>query len=224
MGPKRIKKARLLIVDDHPVLRQGLKALINREADLRVCGEAEDVTTGLALVEELKPDLVIIDISLKGRSGLELMRDVNLRHPNLPTLALSMHEESAYAERVLRAGASGYVMKKDAAASVVEAIRRVLKGEVFLSGPVAGRMLRKFVKGRSSYSVETLTDRELEVFGFIGHGFAIRDIAERLNLSSKTVDVHRANIKDKLNVKTSNELLQIAVQWVLSEAEAGCGR
>lgn len=220
---KRIRKTKILIVDDHPVLRQGLIVLINREPDFRVCGEAEDVAGGLAAVKKLKPDLVIIDISLKGRSGLELMRDINLHYPDLPTLALSVHEESTYAERALRAGASGYVMKKDAAGQVVEAVRRVLKGEVFLSSQAAGRVLRKFVKGRSSCPVEALTDRELEVFGYIGHGFAVKDIASRLSLSGKTVEAHRANIKEKLNVKGTNELLQSAVQWVVSEAEVGGG-
>ena len=213
------KKANILIVDDHPIVRQGLTELVNHEKDLVVCGQAEDANKAMKAVKELKPDLVIVDISLKETSGMELIKDLNAQYPNLPVLALSMHDESLYAERVLRAGARGYVMKAEATEKVIIAIHKILNGEICISDKMASKMMRKLVGGNSEINaspVELLSDRELEVFQLIGKGFGTRQIAERLYLSIKTIETYRAHIKEKLNLADSAELLQYAIQWVNS--------
>lgn len=207
---------KILIVDDHPLLRGGLGQLINAEDDLEVCGDAEDAAEALKRIEELKPDLVTIDLSLPGRSGVTLIKDVQSRYPELPILVVSMHDESLYAERALRAGARGYVNKQEATTQVIEAIRRILdQGEVYVSESFASRIVTRMVDGeeRVGSPVEQLSDRELEVFSLIGRGRGTREIAEALHLSVKTIESHRANIKRKLKLKTTNELALHAIRW-----------
>jgi DNA-binding NarL/FixJ family response regulator len=213
------KKSNILIVDDHPIVRQGLAELINHENDLTVCAQAEDANQAMKAVKELKPDMAIVDISLKETSGMELIKDLKTQYPNLPVLTLSMHDESLYAERALRAGARGYIMKAEATEKVIKAIRKILSGEIYISDKMASKMMRKLVSGNSEINaspVELLSDRELEVFQLIGKGFGTRQIAERLYLSIKTIETYRAHIKEKLNLADSAELLQYAIQWVNS--------
>ena len=210
-------ETRILIVDDHPIVRQGLSELINHESDLVVCGQAEDSHEAIKAVRELNPDMAIIDISLKETSGLELIKDIHAQYPNLPVLALSMHDENLYAERSLRAGAMGYIMKQEATENVIEAVRKILGGEIYVSERMAGKMLRKLVTGQietGSSQVDSLSDRELEVFSLIGRGHGTRQISERLHVSVKTIETYRAHIKDKLNLADAAELLQYAIQWV----------
>ncbi len=212
-------KTRILIVDDHPIVRQGLAELINHESDLAVCGQAEDSHEALRAIKELDPDLAIIDISLRETSGLELIKDIHSQYPGLPVLALSMHDETLYGERALRAGAMGYIMKQEATENVIAAIRKILGGEIYVSEKMATRMVRKLVTGQietSTSQVERLSDRELEVFHLIGKGHGTRQISERLHLSVKTIETYRAHIKEKLNLADAAELLQYAIQWVNS--------
>lgn len=219
LASRRAAKARVLLVDDHAILRQGLAQLINQEADMVVCGEAEEAPKGFELAGELKPDVAVVDISLKGGNGLELIKNLRATHPNLPILVLSMHDESLYAERVLRAGSLGYIMKEEAAETVIVAIRKILKGEVVLSSNMQARLLHQLVNGRlkqGSSPIETLSDRELEVFRMIGDGRSTRQIAEELHLSIRTVEAYREYIKEKLNLKNATELVQHAFQWVHS--------
>jgi DNA-binding NarL/FixJ family response regulator len=209
-------KRTVFIVDDHPIIRQGLALLINREPDLAVCGDAEEAGSALRLIEELKPDLVVVDISLSGPDGLDLLKSIRARDPNLPVLILSMMDEFLYAERGLRAGANGYIMKQQATEQVLVAIRRILGGEIYLSERMANKMLHLFVGGsptQQSSTVADLTDRELEVFRLIGEGHGTRQIADALHLSIKTVESYQAHIKDKLALKNGRELVQRAIQW-----------
>ena len=204
-------------MDDHPLVREHLTALIQREADLEVCGEAADAPGALTLIRERTPDLVILDISLKQSSGLELIKSLKEFWPNLPVLVLSMHDEMLYAERSLRAGALGYITKEEATVGILSAIRRVLTGQVYLSDRMAGRMMKKMVGGtgeRIASPLELLTDRELEVFQMLGRGLGTRQIAEELRLGIKTVESYRARIKEKLQLADGNQLLQHAIQWV----------
>jgi len=214
-------KKRVLIVDDHPIVRQGLKGLISQAPDLVVCGEAETIFDTLKAIEQLKPDVAVIDISLnKGESGVDLIKDIRIRHPNLPVLTLSMYDEAIYAERVLRAGGRGYVTKDEAAEHVLQAIRQVLKGQIFLSERMSAKMLSKLVGDRTEttgLSVDRLSDRELQIFELIGRGVSTRMIAETLHLSVKTVESHRANIKEKLQIENTTELLQQAIHWLQSQ-------
>src|SRR6266516_1037712 len=219
----RKPKTKVLLVDDHPILRAGLGKLINHEADMMVCGEAEDGPTAFDLVGTLMPDVAVIDISLKGSNGIELIKNLKARYPELPTLVLSMHEESLYAERALRAGSLGYVMKEEAIEQVLVAIRRVLAGEIFLSDKMKGKMLQQLATGRAKTvmsPIEALTDRELEVFRLIGEGHSTRQIAGELHLSIRTVEAYREYIKAKLNLKNSTELVQHAFHWVHHKAAA----
>jgi DNA-binding NarL/FixJ family response regulator len=207
-------KARVLLVDDHPVVLVGLTYLINQEPDMMVCGESNDAETALKAIETLKPDLAIIDISLKGTNGLDLIKKARTLWPELPILVLSIHDESLYAERSLRAGAFGYVMKQELTKKLVLAIRRVLRKEIYLMSTV---LLSKIFSRRSdkgSSPLEPLSDRELEIFLLIGRGYSTRQIAEQLNLSTKTIEAHREHIKEKLKLKNATELLQRAFQWV----------
>lgn len=212
-------KTNILIVDDHPIVRQGLAELVNHEDDLVVCGQAEDAHQAMKAVKELTPDMAIVDISLKQTSGMELIKDLNAQYPNLPVLALSMHDESLYAERALRAGARGYIMKAEATEKVIMAIRKIMSGEIYISDIMASKMMRKLVGGNAEINtspVERLSNRELEVFQLIGKGFGTRQISERLFLSTKTIETYRAHIKEKLNLADAAELLQYAIQWVNS--------
>jgi len=215
-------KCRIFMVEDHPIVTEGLKELIEDEQDLVICGEAQEAEKALGAISKLKPDLVLVDISLPGKSGLELIKDIKARHPQLPILVLSMHDERVYAERALRAGAAGYVMKAEATEKVIGAIRKVLGGEVYVSDAMAATMVRKFVGLRTQTnapSVEQLSDRELEVFQLIGHGLPTREIAKKLHLSVKTIETYRDHIKRKLVLKDATELLQHAIQWVQSQRE-----
>jgi len=213
-------KKKILIVDDHPIMRKGLVDLISQEQDLEVCGEAEDRSGALDVMENAKPDAAIVDLSLKESSGLELVKDIQIRCPNLPVLVVSMHEESFYAERVLRNGAMGYVMKAEHPSKVIEGLRQILAGNIYVSERTSARMLSKMVggKGNSTMSpIERLSDREFEVFQLIGMGIQTKDIAKRLHLSSKTVEAHREHIKKKLNLDGATDLLKYAIQWVQLE-------
>jgi len=210
-------KTRVLVVDDHPIVRQGLSQLINREPDLVVCGEAEDARTALDAIAPLKPDILIVDVSLDGPDGVELLKTIRSRDSKLPVLILSMHDESLYAERALRAGANGYIMKQEATERVLIAIRQILGGEVYVSDRMAQKMMQQFIR-RSGVTkrsgMDELTDRELEVFRLIGQGHGTRQIAEELHLSVKTVESYYAHIKEKLSLKNARELVQHAAQWV----------
>jgi DNA-binding NarL/FixJ family response regulator len=212
-------KRRIFLVDDHPIVRQGLALLINREPDLAVCGDAEEAATALLRIEELKPDMAVIDISMSGPDGLDLLKNIRTRDPNLPVLILSMMDELMYAERALRAGASGYIMKQQATEKVLVAIRRILGGEIYVSERMANKMLHLFVGGspaEQASPVADLTDRELEVFRLIGEGHGTRQIADQLHLSIKTVESYQAHIKEKLLLKNGRELVQRAIQWTVA--------
>jgi len=209
-------KTRILVVDDHPIVRQGLSQLINHEKDLAVCAEAEDSQSAMAAIESHKPDFVIVDISLKSVDGLTLIKRIKDRHARLPMLVVSMHAESLYAERALRAGAMGYIMKQEGTEKMIGAIRRVLGGKIYLSGDMDDRLLQQAVMGRQGVTfspIERLSDRELEVFELIGKGCTSRQIAEKLFISVKTIDTYRTNIKEKLSLKNAMELVQHALSW-----------
>ena len=211
-----VPKRMIFIVDDHPIVRQGLALLINREPDLAVCGDAEEAGSALDRIEELRPDLVVLDISLNGPDGLDLLKTIRARDPNLPVLILSMMDEVLYAERGLRAGANGYIMKQQATEQVLVAIRRILGGEIYVSERMSNKMLHLFVGGSPAHQsspVADLTDRELEVFRLIGEGHGTRQIADELHLSIKTVESYQAHIKEKLLLKNGRELVQRAIQW-----------
>jgi DNA-binding NarL/FixJ family response regulator len=216
-------KRGVLIIDDHLVVRQGLIHLIDREQDLHACGEAGDARQGLEAISVLKPDVVLVDISLPGMNGVEFIKNAKASHPNLPIVVFSMHEESLYAERALRAGALGYVMKKADCEELICALRTALRGEIYTSGPMGGALLQKFLGNqgpKNKSSVSSLSDRELEVFEMIGHGKSTREIAGALNLSVKTVDTHRMHVKEKLGIRTTTELVQHAVHHVGEGTEA----
>ena len=218
--PLRGPKKKVLIVDDHPLLREGLGRIVNQQDDLVVCGEAGDAPQGLAALAKCRPDVVIVDISLEEGSGLDLIKALHAREPQLPILALSMHHEDLYADRALRAGARGYVMKREPAGSVLAALRKVLGGRMAVSENVAGRLLRRRVRGAPSPArspAELLSDRELEVFRCLGEGLGTRAIAGRLRLAVSTVESHRAGIKQKLDLKTATELVSRAAQFVATE-------
>jgi DNA-binding NarL/FixJ family response regulator len=213
-------KARIFLVDDHPIVRQGLGLLINREADLVVCGEADGAPAALQGIASAHPDLMVIDISLDGPDGLELLKTIRIKDPILPVLVLSMHDESTYAERSLRAGANGYIMKQEATERVLVAIRRILEGKVYLSERLTNKMLEQFVHGAGASKndpLKTLSDRELEVYRLIGAGHGTRQIAEELHVSVKTVESYQAHIKEKLSLRNARELVQHAIESILTE-------
>ncbi len=210
------KVRRVLIVDDHPIVRQGLRRLIDQEEDLSVCGEAETVREARTLIKELNPDAIIVDISLKQGDGIELVRDARAHYPTLPILVLSMHDETIYAERMLSAGANGYIMKQAASEQFLVAVRRVLEGGIYVSEAVGNSMIQKFASGGSYISsnpIDRLSNRELQILHLIGKGSSTRETAEALNLSIKTVESHRQRIKRKLNLTTGAQLVQYAVNW-----------
>lgn len=208
--------SQILIVDDHPITRQGLAQLINFEPDFKVCGEADGVAEARRKIDELSPDLVLLDITLPDGSGLEVVKDTLAIHPGCQILVISMHEENLYAERVLRAGGRGYIMKQEGGKKIVAAIRRVLAGKVYLSEAMSERVLEGLTGGQSSddrVPLQTLTDREFEVFELIGQGKSTRAIAEHLKLSIKTVEVHRLNMKRKLQLQSASDLVSFAIRW-----------
>jgi DNA-binding NarL/FixJ family response regulator len=209
-------KARVLIVDDHPVFRRGLRELIEEESDLAVCGEAADAGEALALVRTARPHVALVDLSLKGGHGLELIEKIRERDENVRMLVCSVHPESHFAERALRAGAMGYVNKQEAVDRLIGAIRQVLRGEIYVSGPTTRRLLHSLVGGRQSEQspVGSLTNRELQIFEMIGQGLTAKQIARQLHLSPKTVEAHREKIKTKLNLANSVQLSYFAFQWV----------
>jgi DNA-binding NarL/FixJ family response regulator len=221
MAAKKPKsKTKILIVDDHPMMRQGLVQLINSEPDLEVNGEAETAEQALSLIGQSLPDLVLADISLTGKSGVELIKDVQALQPGLAVLVISMHDESLYAERVLRAGGRGYIMKQEGGKQIMQAIRHVLSGQIYVSPRMSRRILEVFSghRGASASSpMEQLTDREFEVFQLIGQGKGTRQIAEQLHLSVKTIEVHRQHIKEKLKLTDAPALASYAVRWVESQ-------
>jgi DNA-binding NarL/FixJ family response regulator len=211
----RARKKTVFIVDDHPLLRQGLALLVNRERDLVVCGEAEEAQTAMSEIALKKPDILIADISLNGPDGLDLLKSLRMLYPNLPVLILSMHDESIYAERALRARANGYIMKQEATEKVLVAVRRILGGDIYLSDRMANKLLHQYISGASAdmnSRLSALSDRELEVFRLIGEGRSTRQIAEKLHLSVKTVETYQAHIKDKLSLHSGRELVQHAIQ------------
>jgi DNA-binding NarL/FixJ family response regulator len=212
---------RLLIVDDHPMMRNGLAQLIDNEGDLKVCAEADNAGQAINAVSKQKFDLALVDISLPDKNGLELIKDLRALNPALPILVVSMHDEMLYAERVLRAGARGYIMKQEGGQKFLHAIRRVLEGQVYVSDKMSARILENLSghqTGNAGSPVRRLSDREFEVFQLIGQGVSTSEIAARLRLSVKTVEVHRLNIKQKLNIATATELVRFAVRWLDSQA------
>lgn len=209
---------RVLVVDDHPIVRQGLALMIDQEPDLEVCGEAEEARSALEAIAATQPDVVLLDLSLPGPDGIEVLKAIRSTDPALPVLVLSMHDESVYAERALRAGANGYIMKQEATENVLVALRRILRREMYVSDRIASTMLRQIASGAAKKpmdAIERLSDRELEVFRLIGEGHGTRQIAEALHLSVKTVESYQAHIKDKLALQSSRDLVQRAIEWRL---------
>ncbi len=220
-APGATAQRRVLIVDDHPIVRQGLRRMIEPEPDLVVCGEVQTEREARAAIRALSPDVVIVDISLAQGDGLELVRDVHAQRPELPMLVLSMHDELIYAERLLAAGASGYIMKHAASDQLLIALRQVLNGEVYLSESLASNLGRARVEGTSGSAtgadpIDRLSNRELQVLSLIGRGLSSREAAESLGLSVKTVETHRQSLKRKLNLVTNAQLLQYAINWYAS--------
>ncbi|HEY1499248.1 MAG TPA: response regulator transcription factor [Acidobacteriaceae bacterium] len=210
----------VLVVDDHPLMRQGLALLINQQQDMQVCGEAEEAQAAMQAIVRQRPDIMILDISLNGPDGLELLKSIRAVTPDLPVLILSMHDEAIYAERALRARANGYIMKQEATEKVLVAVRRILNGEIYLSDRMSNKMLQQYIGGGPPMiqsRIASLSDRELEVFRLIGEGRATREIAEELHLSVKTVETYQAHIKEKLSLRTGRELIQHAIQWKVNE-------
>lgn len=208
---------RIYIVDDHPLMRKGLVMTLEKEMGFEVCGQAENAEDGLSDIIELKPDAAVFDISLPGMNGIELIKNVLHQMPQLKILVVSRHDEELYAERALRAGAKGYLMKLEAGETLVTALRQILNGGIYLSEKIGSKMIMKMASGNASKSdnpLDLLSDRELEVFELTGKGLSTKDIGSKLHISVKTVESHRANIKDKLQLETANELMRHAVRWV----------
>ena len=214
------RKVKILLVDDHPLVREWLASLINQQPDLTVCGEAESVPEALDLLGARLPDLAIVDLSLKESSGLDLIKTMKSVHPNISVIVLSMHDERHYAERAVRAGARGYVMKRETTKKIIAAIHQVLAGRLGVSDEVASLFAERFVDARSESGtpVEQLSDRELEVFRLLGEGLDTRSVANRLQISIKTVQAYCARIKEKLNLANATELLREAIRWDESNA------
>jgi DNA-binding NarL/FixJ family response regulator len=220
---KRPEMKRLLLVDDHPIMRHGLVQLISAESDLEVCAEAGNAADGMTAVAKQNPDLVIADLTLPDKHGLEFIKDLRALHPDTQVIVLSMHDESLYAERALRAGARGYLMKEAAAEHLIRAVRRVLGGDIYLSDKMASVMLELLSGQRKTSTpagIDRLTDRELEVLQLIGSGRGTRQIADQLHVSVRTIDAHRAHIKDKLQLPDGNALVRYAVRWVENQQGA----
>ena len=213
------KKNRILIIDDHVMVRDGVAAIIKHEADLEVCGMAATANEGTQAVSKLKPDLVLADITLPGKNGIEFIKDARAMQPDLRILVMSMHDESLYVDRVLRAGGRGYIRKQEGGDKLIEAMRRVLRGEIVVSEKMTGRLLEKF-SGRTTMDspLEGLSDRELEVFQLIGQGKTMKQIGDELHLSPKTVEVHRSRIREKLKISSAAELISYAARWAETQA------
>jgi DNA-binding NarL/FixJ family response regulator len=215
-----VEKCRVLIIDDHPVFRHGISAMINAEPDLVVCGEAGSAPAALDAMRRLQPHIALVDISLPGTNGIELLKSIKAEAPKLPMLVVSMHDESLYALRALRAGALGYVMKAEALDSILTAIRKVLQGEPYLSPKFSERLVFKAIRSMDEglgSPVDKLSDRELEVLNLMGRGFGAQDIANELHLSVKTIETHRAHIKEKLGFHDSKEMVRFAIEWVAQQ-------
>ena len=208
-------KTKILLVDDHPLVREWLTNLINEEPDFEVCGQAGDAREALDLMGKLSPRIAVVDISLDGGSGLELIKDIKAQHPKIDALVLSMHDEALYAERAMRAGAAGYIMKREATSKVLDALRVVLAGGLYFSNAVNALLAQKLVQGAAGKPtpIEILSDRELEVFQLLGRGYNTRQISEQMKVSFKTVQAYCARIKEKLNLANINELIFHAVRW-----------
>ncbi len=226
MGSVRREKrrsARILIVDDHPLVRERLREVVEREGDLMVCGEASEHQEALSLVSTARPDLIVLDLTLRDSSGLELLKDLHVQHPGIAVLVLSMHDESLYAERAIRAGARGYITKQEATKNVLLAIRTVLAGNIYLSEARLAELTAKMAgrpRAQIGLGIDSLTDRELLVFELLGQGLGTRDISSQLCLDMRTVETYRARIKQKLNLEDGTQLLQHAIRW----AESGGAR
>ncbi len=215
---KKPRKNRVLIIDDHAMVREGVAEIIEHAEDLCVCGAASTADEGLEVLNKLKPDLVLVDITLPGKNGIEFIKDARALHPELRILVMSMHDESLYADRVLRAGGRGYIRKQEGGAKLIDAMRRVLRGEIAVSEKITGRLLETF-SGRKTMDspLEGLSDRELEVFQLIGQGKTMKQIADELHLSPKTIEVHRSHIREKLHVTSAAELVSYAARWSESQ-------
>jgi DNA-binding NarL/FixJ family response regulator len=223
-SPTDRPRKRVLLVDDHPFMRAGLAQLIERQPDLQVCAEAGNPSEALQAIAQTRPDLILTDLTMPGRSGLEFVKDVVAQDAALSVLVISMHDEVVYAERALRAGARGYIMKEAGGEALLAAIRQVLRGDVYVSPRMSARILEGLSARKprgSSSPIEKLTDREFEVFQLIGQGKSTREIAAQLHLSSKTVDVHRSNIKQKLELKDATALIRHAVRWIETQQTTG---
>lgn len=210
----------MLLVDDHPITRHGLRVLIEQHGGFAVCGEADNAAQAMELAAKLRPDVAIVDIALRTANGIELTKNLRAHSPGLHVLVLSMHDEDLYAERALRAGAKGYLMKHEASECVIAALQRIVEGQIFVSERAQARMLARLVSprgGEAGSPVDALSDREMEVFQLLGEGYATRQIAERLNLSIKTIDSYREHLKLKLNLPTGADLVRYAIQWVKSQ-------
>ena len=216
-------RQRVFLVDDHPIVRQGLTLLINQEPDLTVCGVADEGESVTASLTSLAPDILVLDIALRGPDGIDVLKSIRAAGLTLPILVLSMHDETIYAERALRAGADGYIMKQEATEKVLIAIRRILSHEIYVSERIANEMLQHLVVRQAKpqrTSIATLSDRELEVFRLIGFGHSTREIADELHLSIKTIEGYQAHIKEKLGLRTARAMMQRAIEWRLSEVDA----
>jgi len=217
-------RTKILIIDDHPMMREGLTQLIANEPDLEVCGEAGDANEGLEKISALQPNLVLSDITLPGKNGIELIKDIQALQAGLAILVISMHDEAFYVERVLRAGGRGYIMKQEGGKKIMEAIRKVLAGQIAVSEKMSAKILEVFSGRRpetASSPLENLSDREFEIFQLIAQGSETKEIAFKLHLSPKTVEVHRANIKTKLKLNSMSELIRFAVRWIESQTKTG---
>jgi len=217
---KIVRKTQILLVDDHPIVREGLTKIINHQRDLNVCGGTDDAHQALKAISELKPDVVVVDIYLKNSDGIELTKSIKAKYLKLPVVVLSVHDESIYAERALRAGARAYLMKEALSENIVDAIRTVLKGEIYVSNTISKKFLHKIAGDKTETtktSIENLSDREFEIFRLIGEGHKASQIAKELHLSVKTVETYRGRLKEKLNLDSAAELLQYAIKWTKSE-------
>lgn len=215
------EKTRVVLVEDHPMFRERLAQLINKDLGMTVCGEAENIQKAMAVIQETRPHIAIVDIGLKGSSGLELIKDLKAQGLDIPVLVLSMHDENLYAERCLRAGAKGYITKNEASSTVIAAIHKVLAGEVYVSTQMTAKILDRMTSKRASTAggMELLTDRELEVFQMLGKGLHVREIAKTLNLGDTTVETYRSRIKEKLGLRSGTELYLRAGQWVREQGQ-----
>jgi DNA-binding NarL/FixJ family response regulator len=218
----KVAPNRVLIIDDHPLLRQGIATLINSEKDFTVCAQIHDPRQAIDVIRKNDPQIIILDLSLQGSSGIEVLKDIKAQFPKVRVLIFSMHDETVYAPRALRAGAMGYLMKQEPPEKIIAALRQVMRDQVYLSEQMASRLLNAFTGKRDSLGspVEVLSDRELEVFSLIGNGNSTRGISEKLKLSVKTIESHRAHIKEKLNLESATQLVQHAIQWVNAESMA----